>query len=266
MELIFGKEQIATSTGMKKYPVVGKLVRKTIGYTNLGNYARAGIFKKLVKKLPLDSFSKVLDLGCGYGEYSLMMARALPKAEVTALDIDQKRIRSVKEAINYSNLTNISTFRNYLEHLQETDFDFIFSVDVFEHIEVEKMPFEESFRKLKQGGYLLVKMPNKQQRTLMPETWFEEHQHWLENEHVGQVYNLQDLKNRFKASGFEIVYASYSDGWLSRLGWEIAYLGKKGGWIFQALSLMLAKLLVNADRLVHSNRWGNAIQVIGRKP
>jgi hypothetical protein len=82
---------------------------------------------------------------------------------------------------------------------------------------------------------------------------------------VGQVYDLQGLKARFESEGFEIVHASYSDGIISRLAWELAYLGKKAGVITQLLSLPIAKRLIHLDRIFHSKKEGNAIQVIGRK-
>jgi hypothetical protein len=73
------------------------------------------------------------------------------------------------------------------------------------------------------------------------------------------------LKARFESENFEIVHASYSDGYLSRLAWEIAYLGKKLGVFTQLITLPIAKGLIHLDRLVHRPTWGNAIQVIGRK-
>jgi len=265
MELVFGQDQMATSSRMQKHPWIAKLAAKTVGYTNLGNYARSTVFKKLIEKLPWDKFEKVLDLGCGYGEYSLMLAKYFPAIHFTALDIDSDRINSVKQAIKSSSVENVSVFNDYLEKAPDHELDFIYSVDVFEHIDPKQMPFHTCNKKLKKGGYLLVKMPNISQKTIMPEGWFEEHQDWLEDEHIGQVYDLRNLEARFKMEGFEIVHSSYSDGWLSRLGWELAYLGKKAGFIGQATSLMTAKLLVKIDRLIHRNNWGNAIQVIGKK-
>lgn len=265
MELTFGSEQIYTSERMKRSPKLAKLFQKVFGYTNVGNYARFTIFKELMKRIPLKQDAKILDLGTGYGEYSFSLAQAFPNSTVHSLDVDRDRIASLNDAVQKSGINNIKTHCAYTEQLEEKDFDFVFSVDVFEHISPEEMPFKAVYDRLKPKGYFMVKMPYITQRTILPERYFEEHHEWLKDEHIGQVYDLYSLKRRFIKEGFKVVHASYSDGWFSRLGWEMAYLGKKSGLFGQLLTLPLAKLLINFDRMFHVNTWGNAIQVIGIK-
>lgn len=264
-QLTFGTQQVYTSNKMVHYPRLAKLFYKLMGYTNVGNYARFTIFRDLINRIELTAGSKILDLGAGYGEYSFSLASADQSLSVHALDIDPERVATVEQAIKKSACTNVKAHCQHIETLQETDFDLIFSVDVFEHILPEEMPFATAYDKLKTGGHLIVKIPNKTQKTLLPEAWFEDHHHWLEDEHIGQVYNLSGLVKRFEKEGFEVVFSSYSDGWLSRFAWELAYLGKKPGVITQLLTLPIAKALIHLDRLLHKGTWGNAIQVIGKK-
>lgn len=265
MELTFGNEQIYTSERMKKSPKLAKLFHKIFGYTNVGNYARFTIFKELINRIPLKEDSKILDLGAGYGEYSFSLAQALPFSDIHSLDTNRERITSLDEAVQKSGVKNIKTHCSYTEQLDEKDFDFVFSIDVFEHMSPEEMPFKAVYDRLKPKGYFMVKMPYVTQKTILPERYFEDHHEWLKDEHIGQVYDLYSLKRRFIKEGFKVVYASYSDGWFSRLAWEIAYLGKKAGVFGQLITLPLAKLLIQFDRMVHLNLWGNAIQVIGVK-
>lgn len=265
MELTFGLNQVHTSERMQKSPGLAKIFNTIFGYTNVGNYARFTIFKKLINQVELAEDAKILDLGTGYGEYSFALANALPQADVHSLDIDAERIQTVNRAIKASETHNVTTHCMYTDMLSEKEFDLVFSVDVFEHIEPSKMPFSDVYKRLKTGGYFILKIPNVTQKTILPEHLFEDHHEWLEDEHVGQVYNLNGLSERFEEEGFEIVHSSYSDGWFSRLGWELAYLGKKAGVLGQLATLPLAKGLIHLDRLVHRNKWGNAIQVIGKK-
>lgn len=111
-----------------------------------------------------------------------------------------------------------------------------------------------------------MKIPNIKQNTILPHSFFEEHNEWLDEEHVGQVYDLDGLKKRFESEGFEVVHSSYSDGWFSRLGWELGYFSKKGGSFFQLLLLPVCKLFVKIDNMTNRKASGNAIQVIGKKP
>lgn len=266
MELTFGTGQMFTSQRLRKHPKVAKLFAKTFGYTNVGNFARFTIFKKLINKVSLQESSEILDLGTGYGEYALSMAQAMPKASIHALDIDANRIKTFDEAIAALKVDNVKTHIMPVSELGFSDFDLIFSIDVFEHIAPDDMPFETAYDKLKPGGYFLVKIPNKVQKTIFPERYFEEHHDWLEEEHIGQVYDLEGLSERFQIEGFDIIHASHSDGWLSRFAWELAYLGKKTSLLTQLMTLPIAKFFIRLDRIFHQNKWGNAIQVIGQKP
>lgn len=267
MEITFGKMQDQMSTRMQRYPRLARWVKRVFGYTLVGNYARALTFKELLDQIPVASFRRILDLGCGYGEYAFMLAEALPTAEVTALDLNAQSVARIEELARAHQINNLQTHTGPIETLSAPDesYDFIFSVDVFEHIKVEEMPFAGAHQKLRTGGYLLVKIPSRDQLTILPEDWFEDHHDWLEDEHIGQVYELEDLKARMEREGFAVVYATYADGWWSRLGWELGYLSHKAGPVIQLLFLPLAKLMVRFDRLIHRRRRGNTIQVIGQK-
>jgi SAM-dependent methyltransferase len=269
MEIVFGKMQDQMSERMRRRPVLAKWVKRLFGYTLVGNYARALTFKDLLHQLPLESFQHIMDLGCGYGEYAFMLADALPNATVTALDINDRSVAEIATLANRHHLPNLEAHLGTIDTLENREgyYDFIYSVDVFEHILEAEMPFAQAWQKLRPGGYLLVKIPSRKQLTIMPEQWFEEHHDWLEDEHIGQVYELTDLQQRMVREGFEVTYAAYADGWWSRLGWELGYLSHQAGPALQLLCLPLAKAMVRLDRLLVRHRnLGNTIQVIGRKP
>lgn len=268
MEIVFGKRQDQMSQRMRQWPKVARIVKRIFGYTLVGNYARALTFKKLLDQLPLDQVQHLMDLGCGYGEYAFMMADGMPNATVTALDLNPNSVNDIKQIAQRDNINNLETHVGPIESLENRDayYDFIYSVDVFEHIKEEEMPFAQAYKKLRPGGHLLVKIPSRDQLTILPEAWFEDHHDWLEDEHIGQVYELSDLKNRMEKEGFEVIFAEYADGWWSRMGWELGYLSHKAGPVLQLICLPFAKAMVKFDRLVHSQKSGNTIQVIGKKP
>jgi SAM-dependent methyltransferase len=267
IRLNYGDNQYLLSERMQAFPSLGKLLNRTMGYTNIGNYARAQVFSRHINKIDLSKVTQVLDLGCGYGENAIMMSKALTGKDVFALDIDQRALSRIRLAKNKLNLGNLTVHEGKIDTLTVNDLDLIYSVDVFEHIPEKEMPFAEAFKKLKTGGHLLVKIPNKVQRTFFSPKHFEEHNKWVDHEHPGQVYFLKDLEERFRKEGFKVVYACQSDGMLARMAWEIAYFMKKGGAITQLLALPFCKLLVKTDLLTHPNGSinGNAITVIGQK-
>jgi len=190
MEIVFGKRQDQMSQRMRRWPRLARLIKRVFGYTLVGNYARALTFKKLLDQLPLDQVKHLMDLGCGYGEYAFMMADGMPHATVTALDLNKKSVSDIKEIAQRDNIQNLETHVGPIESLVNRDgyYDFIYTVDVFEHIKEDEMPFAQAFLKLRPGGHLLVKIPSRDQLTILPEAWFEDHHDWLEDEHIGQVY------------------------------------------------------------------------------
>ena len=109
-------------------------------------------------------------------------------------------------------------------------------------------------------------MPSRVQRTIFPERFFQAHQQWLDEEHVGQVYELADLEYRMRQAGFEIELSYYEDGYWARLAWEVNYLARKVSPVLQLACLPLTKLLVRIDGRKLDKQSGNTIQVIGRKP
>jgi SAM-dependent methyltransferase len=266
MNYHYGRTQHICSERMKRSPFISKMIYNIFGYTNVGNYARSRVFINLLDTLPITSFRNIIDLGAGLGEFTFMMAEALPETKFTAVEILPERVEKLKEVVNHFHLKNVDVFSDTIEQLEEDDADFIFAVDVFEHISEDQMPFHDCYEKLKPGGYLLVKIPNLTQNTILPDSLFEDHQHWLDDAHVGQVYDLAGLENRFREEGFDIVYSSATDGILSRIGWEVGFLSKKGGSAVQLMCLPFCKAFVLLDPLLYfSKNTGNAIQVIGRK-
>jgi cyclopropane fatty-acyl-phospholipid synthase-like methyltransferase len=173
----------------------------------------------------------------------------------------------VKFAQSKLQLKNLEIHEGYLHTLQKSNVDLIYSVDVFEHIAEDKMPFADAYERLKTGGYLMVKMPHVTQTSVFPASWFKAHEDWLMHEHPGQVYSLNDLKQRFEKEGFTITFAERTDGKISRLAWEIAYLMKRGGSLLQLVSLPICKSLIAVDMLRQKQnaKHGNAITVIGQK-
>ena len=267
IKLNYGSSQYLLSERMQAFPAISKLINQTMGYTNIGNYARAQVFSKHINKLDLSKMENILDLGCGYGENALMMSQALPGKKIYALDIDTRALNRVRSAKEKLGLTNLTMQEGKIDTLPVEGLDLIYSVDVFEHIPASEMPFAAAHDKLKKGGYLLVKIPNKVQRTFFDSKYFEEHNKWVDHEHPGQVYFLKDLAARFHKEGFKVIFAAQSDGMLARLAWEVAYFTKQGGAATQLLALPFCKLLVKLDLWLHpkGSSQGNAITVIGQK-
>jgi ubiquinone/menaquinone biosynthesis C-methylase UbiE len=272
----FGKYQPYVSDKMRHRPGLAKLVAATFGYTNIGTWGRQLIFKKILKLLPMDKMTAIMDLGCGQGEFAFMLADALPNAQIDAADTDVAAMKKIEEVVKKFDIKNLHTYTCMIQELgpeKDEYYDMIFSIDVFQHIPEQEMPFQACRQRLKKGGYLVTKMPAKDHQRILPKKWFKEFDDTLAGKnpeqtymaHHGQVYSLEDLVKRYEAEGFKVVAAFYSDGIIARAGWELNYLMMKGGTITHLLSLPIAKTIMWFDSLLPKKKRGNVIQVIGQK-
>lgn len=119
----------------------------------------AGLSPDSIKKMTLKAFSslhlppniEVADIGSGRGELEKVI---LPSVErITAVDNAPPLISSEKISFVKANL-------NDSWNLRDASFDFVFSLEVIEHIENPRHFMREVYRILKPGGYGFITTPN----------------------------------------------------------------------------------------------------------
>ena len=107
---------------------------------------------------------RILDIGCGYGLYSLTFLK-LGAKEVCGQDILEEVVKINAKKCKKEGFDNFVGKVGDCTNLQfeESTFDLIFSGDVFEHIsDIQKENFiNEAYRVLKPGGLFTIKTPNK---------------------------------------------------------------------------------------------------------
>ncbi|MEI7832663.1 MAG: class I SAM-dependent methyltransferase [bacterium] len=104
----------------------------------------------------------VIDLGCGFGLFTLAFALARPNCNFIGLDMDEKRIAVAQSIIEKLKLTNISFLaRDVCEVRDELgkDIDTLIMLDLIHHIPVAPgdRVLEHALALVKPGGYFLVK-------------------------------------------------------------------------------------------------------------
>jgi len=100
---------------------------------------------------------RVVDLGCGNGEITVIFKQKLGAKEVYGVDIDEK-------AILLAERRGIKVYRVNLNEnklpFSDEFFDLAVSLEVIEHLINPDNMLRESYRVLKGGGYLLISTPN----------------------------------------------------------------------------------------------------------
>ena len=134
-----------------KYEKSGKM-----GQILLGNY-----FKKveLLTSTPLKSgeVTNVLEIGCGPGYSTQKIARMLPKSvKLEASEYVAPLVRVAKK-----NNPKIKIWQEDVYQLKAKDnsYDFIYLLEVLEHLDHPKVALSEIKRVLKPGGFLMLGVP-----------------------------------------------------------------------------------------------------------
>ncbi len=115
-------------------------------------------FNQLIKYVP--DHGKILDVGCGHGTFSKMIAQSYPRTEVLGIDPSSYKINIAKSR----NSPNLNYRHSYLKDIRDT-FDCIVITDV-----LYLLPIEEKIKTLtacygllnKGGSLIICELDNKQ--------------------------------------------------------------------------------------------------------
>lgn len=225
---------------------------------HMGQYLREKYFFSHLQELPVASFREVLDAGCGPATYTRKLAMTYPDMKVTGIDIK-------KFATWDGSPPNVQFEQQDLLRLaEESCYDFCLCIDVLEHIPGNRRVLENIFRSLKPGGYFYLHMPDdRHDRRIFPRKLFNEFDKWAQDEHVGEQYTLEEMKNIFKSIGFAVVEAHNTFGFWGKLAWELDRItdSKRG---IKVLLMPLLRVFAHLDALFPKSN--GAICVLGQKP
>ncbi len=205
---------------------LGRLYILLFGTPSLGNFSN-GIY--LNRALRNHTFRNVLDAGCGDGTFSFFIASRYPWCSVTGMDIGEQGLHTSESTLDVCSriqealrLHNLRFRRLDLRELSEKDtYDFIFSLDVLEHIRENKKVLENFYNALVEGGRMLVRIPTRVQQRVLSPKFTAEHERWAAIEHVGQHYDMPGLLEDLKGIGFTIITARHTNGFFGKLAFEL---------------------------------------------
>lgn len=102
---------------------------------------------------------KVLDFGCGIGNYTIEAAKIVGKSgTIIAVDVNDRMIREVEKEINKNELTNVKAqLINSMDDIEENNLDFVLLIDVIHLIDDKTEIIEHLLDKLATNGKLLIK-------------------------------------------------------------------------------------------------------------
>lgn len=147
-----GKEQIRRIIASYSSPVIRAYSR--VRFTIL----RQSFLEEIGQYLPEEG--EILDLGCGFGLFSLYFALLEPRRTLTGVDIDERRINYARRSAAALRLPNARYDAcDVLEWRTERRFDAIYMLDLLHHLPQESVPgfLAAAAALLKPGGAMIVK-------------------------------------------------------------------------------------------------------------
>ncbi len=127
----------------------------------LSNILREPIIKTVVRSLPLLPESEGLDVGCGTGFYTLMLAEeAGDRSHVIGLDIEENFLVKGRSLALKSDMSErVSFIRGNISKLpfEENIFDWAFSMDLVGNLKIDPVILlKEIARSVKPGGMIYI--------------------------------------------------------------------------------------------------------------
>ncbi|MBX9695731.1 MAG: cyclopropane-fatty-acyl-phospholipid synthase family protein [Cyanobacteria bacterium] len=110
------------------------------------------------QRAALHDGQRILDLGCGWGSFTIYAATKYPKSKITAVSNSRSQTQFIEQRARKQNLTNIVVVTGDVNHLQfpAGSFDRIVSVEMFEHAKNYQMLLENISTWLREDGKLFV--------------------------------------------------------------------------------------------------------------
>jgi len=174
-------------------------------------YSSYKIPRYFTSHIPKDKSAKILDIGCGYGQF-LFALKQQGHENIKGIDINNESINECRnKGLNVEQITDIRDFAK-----QATEkFDLITMSHVLEHIDKEKIIDTLAHIKkylLKDGGEFILMVPNAQSYT--GTYWrYEDFTHTIMFTAGSCIYVL-------KAAGFSNINFIDADGTQHMSGWK----------------------------------------------
>ena len=155
---------------------------------------------------------RILDIGCGFGLFSLYYAKKYPHLQFTGIDINPKRIQIARKAANNLSLSNVNyevaDARSY-----EYGFDFsgAYMLDIIHHIPRSSVQplLQQLYKKLNKNSRLIIK---EVETTPVLKRWFTYTLDKIMDVNAEVNYwDKRELINIIDSQGFEVFHHSMLD-------------------------------------------------------
>ena len=121
------------------------------------NSAEIKMLDLYIKRADIKDGQNILDLGCGWGSFSLYAARRYPNSRITSVSNSIDQINYIQNEAKNRGLNNIEAIKMDVNNLDlDNKFDRIISIEMFEHLRNYKLILNSLNDLLKDDGRLFI--------------------------------------------------------------------------------------------------------------
>jgi SAM-dependent methyltransferase len=231
--------------------------------------------KKALRKIAMQYQGErnVLDAGSGFGQYTWRMCRMNKQWKFKAVDINKAQIDDCNAFFSLAGLSDRVSFccADLTTVIDPGCYDLILSVDVMEHIEEDRLVFQNFYKSLKKNGILLISTPSDKGGSDV----HGEHEESFIDEHVRDGYGINDITEKLSLVGFSRIEAQYTYGIPGNISWRLSmkYPVKMlniSHFFFLALPIYYlitfpVSIILNIFDLILTHKTGTGLLVTARK-
>lgn len=180
---------------------------------NVGDMSLKRRARRIIEELNPQRGEKVIDLGCGTGYYLFLLSNLPTNLDLTGFDNDNRVMNEAKYSLSDKNIDFVVGDLHKMPFINNS-FNKAVASEVLEHVQDDELVLKEIYRLLKPGGILVISAPSINYPFLWdPINWILQH---IFGTHIKsgffsglwsghlRLYNLEELKMKFKKVGFKI--------------------------------------------------------------
>jgi SAM-dependent methyltransferase len=198
---------------------------------------------------PIKPADLLLDFGAGIGTFAILLKGL--GYQVVCVESDSAQANAIAQ----QQIQAVTS----MQMLSNESIDYVYTLNVLEHIENDVVALQEIYTKIKPGGRLLIYVPAFQ---CLYSSMDRKVGHW-------RRYTKRTLAPLVKTAGFEVEHASYVDSLGFFASYLYKYIGDSSGslnrksiYIYDRYLFPLSRLL---DRLV-GHWFGKNLVLLAHKP
>jgi len=228
-----------------------RLLFRFMGVGDPAHYLHWRYLQGAINALPGFLPCRVLDAGCGRGDYSIYLAQRYPQATVLGIDVNADLIARNRQTASSLGLSNLRFEVADLAQARFTDaFDLVICIDVLEHIQSQAQALANLCESLSIGGVAFFHIPTTRERPVPFDRWLGDSHAWAAREHVGPERTASELIDGVRRH-LEVVTArrtfGYFTGEMATSLFGLPYSNTPLNRFWQGVLAPLCRLLALAD-------------------